>query len=123
MLIADLVLIAHAAFVMFAVGGGWLVLRWRWLAWLHVPALAWAAGIELVGGICPLTWLEVSLRESGGAVAPSGDCIERAISAVLYPANLTRTLAIALGLGLLLLNAGIYALVLRRSRRGVTGAQ
>jgi hypothetical protein len=115
-LLADLVLLAHAAFVAFAVAGGGLVLRWRKLAWLHLPALGWAVGIELIGGICPLTRLEESLRESGGAPAPATDFVERCISAVLYPANLTRGREIALGVGLLLLNAGIYGVVLRRSR-------
>ncbi len=116
MRLADLVLVAHAAFVIFAVGGGLLVLRWRWLAWLHLPALAWGAGIELVGGVCPLTWLEDSLRESGVRVGDSADFTDRCISAFLYPASLTRSHQVALGVALLLLNAAVYGLVLRRTR-------
>ena len=115
--LADLVLVAHAAFAIFAIGGGLLVLRRRWLAWLHLPALAWGAGIELVGGVCPLTWLENSLRDPAAAAGDSADFIERCISTFLYPATLTRAHQIALGLALLLVNAGIYGLVLRRTRQ------
>jgi len=57
-LLADLVLLIHGGFVLFAILGGFLVLhRLRW-AWLHVPALLWAGFIELTGWICPLTPLE-----------------------------------------------------------------
>ncbi len=115
--LADLILAVHAAFVVFAVAGGLLVLRWRWVAWLHVPALAWAAAIELVGGICPLTPLEDRLRGGADAASRSPDFIERGISALLYPTALTRRDQIALGVGLLLFNALAYGLVLRRARR------
>ena len=114
--LADLVLVAHAAFAIFAIGGGLLVLRRRRLAWLHLPALAWGAGIELAGGVCPLTWLEDSLRDSAGAAGASAGFIDRCISMFLYPATLTRAHQIGLGLALLLVNAGIYVLVLRRAR-------
>ncbi|MFI5317249.1 MAG: DUF2784 domain-containing protein [Myxococcota bacterium] len=119
-MLADLVLVAHAAFVAFALGGGLLVLRRRWAAWLHLPALAWGAAIELAGGTCPLTPLEDRLR--GSATSHSADFIERGVSALLYPARLTRADQIALGVGLLLVNAAIYGLVLRRAtrRRGPT---
>lgn len=50
-LLADLVLALHAAFVLFAVAGGLLVLRRPRVAWLHVPAAAWAALVELAGWI------------------------------------------------------------------------
>jgi len=115
--LADLVLAVHAAFVVFAVAGGLLVLRWRWVAWLHVPALAWAAAIELVGGICPLTPLEDRLRGGADAATRSPDFVERVISALLYPTALTRADQIALGVALLVFNAAAYGLVLRRARR------
>jgi hypothetical protein len=117
MLLADLVLVVHAAFVAFAIGGGLLVLRWRWVAWLHVPALAWGAAIELVGGICPLTPLEDRLRGAGGDPTHSPDFIERGISALLYPTALTRSTQVALAVALLLVNAAAYGIVFRRARR------
>ena len=101
---------------MFAVAGGLIVLRWRWVAWLHLPALAWSVGIELIGGICPLTDLEDRLRGAGEGASHSADFIDRGLSALLYPASLTRADQIGLGVGLLLLNALVYALALRRVR-------
>ncbi|MDP1564918.1 MAG: DUF2784 domain-containing protein, partial [Polaromonas sp.] len=60
--LADAVLLVHLLFIVFAVGGGLLALRWRWMPWLHLPALAWGATVEFAGWICPLTPLENALR-------------------------------------------------------------
>ena len=49
-LLADLVVLLHLAFVAFAVAGGLLALRWRWLPWLHLPALAWGVWISASAG-------------------------------------------------------------------------
>ena len=40
-LAADLVLVVHAAFVLFVVLGGLAALRWPRVAWLHLPAALW----------------------------------------------------------------------------------
>ena len=65
-LLADAVLLFHLAFVLFVMAGALLVLRWRWLLWLHVPAVLWGVYVEFSGRICPLTPLELSLRERAG---------------------------------------------------------
>ncbi len=54
-LAADAVVVLHLGFVLFVIAGGLLALRDRRFAWLHLPAAAWGAGIELAGGVCPLT--------------------------------------------------------------------
>ena len=64
--LADAVLVLHLAFVAFAVAGGLLALRWRWLPLVHLPALAWAAVVAFSGTVCPLTPLENALRAAGG---------------------------------------------------------
>ena len=46
-LLADLVLLLHAVFIVFVLLGGLLVLRWPRLAWLHLPCMAWGILIEL----------------------------------------------------------------------------
>ena len=51
--LADMVVIVHFAFVLFVVGGAFLVLRWRRLAWVHVPAAVWGSLIEFAGWVCP----------------------------------------------------------------------
>ena len=115
MWLADLVLLAHAGFVAFALLGGWLALRWPRLVWLHLPALAWGAAVELFGWPCPLTALEDSLRGS-----ESGDFVGRSLLAALYPEGLTRAHQLALAAGLLLVNAiayGVRAGSFARTRR------
>src|SRR5438105_6684456 len=52
--LADLVLVIHLAFVLFVALGGLLVMRWRRLAWLHVPAAIWGVLIEYSGWLCLL---------------------------------------------------------------------
>ena len=61
-LLADLVLVGHIGLIAFAVFGALWALRWGWAPLVHLPALAWAAYIEISAGICPLTPLENSLR-------------------------------------------------------------
>jgi len=112
--LADLVIVVHLAFVLFAVFGGLLVLRWKRCAWLHVPCVVWAALIEFAGWLCPLTPLENWLREKGGAIAYRSGFVEHYILPILYPAVLTRRLQIALGLIVLGINLGIYGWVLYR---------
>ena len=74
---ADLVLVAHAAFIAFVVGGQLLVLAgwlggWRWprhlpFRVLHLAAIATVVLESWFGITCPLTWLEFELRADEGA--------------------------------------------------------
>jgi Protein of Unknown function (DUF2784) len=113
-LAADALLVLHAAFIAFAVVGGLLV-RWRrgWM-WLHLPAAAWAATVSSMGWICPLTPWEQRLRLAAGEQGFSGGFIEHYLLAAIYPDGLTREIQIALGVGVVLLNAAIYVWVWRR---------
>ena len=115
--LADLVLVAHLAFVVFAVLGGLLVVRWPWMAFLHIPAALWGVLIEYSGWICPLTPLENSLRRSGGEAGYSGGFIEHYIQPLLYPAGLTRGAQIVLGSLAVVVNLAAYAFVIATKRR------
>lgn len=116
-LLADLVVVVHCGFVLFVVLGGLLALRWPRAAWLHLPAAIWGAGIEFAAGICPLTPLENHLRRLGGEAGYSGGFVEHYVLPVLYPDGLTRGVQLGIGIFVVLLNASIYLLVWRRSRR------
>jgi hypothetical protein len=112
---ADGVLLLHFAFVLFVLLGGLVVLRAPGFAWLHLPAVAWGAFVEFTGRICPLTPLEVALRQAAGDAGYSGDFLEHYIVAILYPDGLTRGLQVLFGAAVILVNVAIYAAVLRRS--------
>lgn len=115
--LADVVVLVHVAFVLFVVFGGSLALRWKRLVWIHVPAAIWGALIEFAGWVCPLTPLENRLRVLGGGEAYDTGFVEHYVVPLLYPRDLTRSWQIALGLGALLINLGIYTFVIARARR------
>ncbi|HZD52624.1 MAG TPA: DUF2784 domain-containing protein [Woeseiaceae bacterium] len=114
---ADVVMIVHLIFVLFAVFGGLLVLRFPALALAHVPALGWGFWIEAAGGICPLTPLENSLRRRAGEAGYASGFMEHYVYPLLYPPGLTRGAQVWLAALLLVFNLAIYARLLLRGRR------
>jgi hypothetical protein len=114
---ADLALLLHLAFILYATLGGLLVLRWRWSALLHLPALAWGIWIEFSGGLCPLTLLENHLRRTAGEAGYPGGFIEHYLLPLIYPPGLARGDQVLLGGGLLLLNLVVYGGVIARMWR------
>ena len=115
--VADGVLLLHAAFVLFVVAGGLLVLRWPKLAWVHVPAAVWAAYVEFTGRICPLTPLEVALRRNAGDAGYAGGFIEHYVVLLMYPDGLTRDTQTMLGVLVVVINVLVYAAAAMRGRR------
>lgn len=113
-LAADLVLVMHFLFIAFALGGAALVLRWRWLAALQIPAAVWAALIEFRGWICPLTPLEQTLRRAAGETGYEGGFIEHYLEPVIYPAGLTPEIQTFIGLIVVMLNGALYAWIVIR---------
>jgi hypothetical protein len=116
-LAADILVVLHLAFVLFALLGGLLVYRWPRWAWLHVPAFAWGAVIEFNGWICPLTPLEQRFRAAAGEGGYSGGFVEHYLLPMLYPEGLTREIQLGLGLLVLGVNAVVYGAWLWRMRR------
>jgi hypothetical protein len=116
-LAADGIVLLHGLFVLFAVLGG-LLAAWRpWTAALHLPAVAWAAWIELSGGICPLTPLENRLRALAGENGYAGGFVEHYLLPLIYPPGLTTIVQWALAALVVGVNVVIYGWVLRRRRR------
>lgn len=113
-LLADSVLILHFLFIGFVVFGGVFALRSPRLAWIHVPAACWGAFIELSGGLCPLTVLEVEFRRMAGEAGYSGSFIEHYLLPVIYPVGLTRDMQFGLAGLLILVNIAIYARLVSR---------
>lgn len=117
-LAVDVLVLIHLAFIVFVVLGALLVLRWRGLLPWHLAAVAWGAAIEFGGWICPLTFVEDALRRAAGEPGYAGGFITHYLLAVIYPAGLTRSIQIGLGLAVLVINGAAYAALVRRHRRG-----
>lgn len=93
-LAADAVLFLHALFVGFVVLGLVLILaggplRWRWVRnpWFRVAHLAAIVVVTLqawLGVVCPLTTIEMALRERGGDATYGGAFIGHWLETILY---------------------------------------
>ena len=113
---ADAVVVLHLAFIAFVMLGGLLVLRWRRLALLHVPAFVWAVLIELADWRCPLTSVENRLRAAAGLSGYPGGFVDHYLTPLIYPAGLTRPIQLLLALGVIAVNGAIYGAMLRSKR-------
>ena len=117
-ILADVLVLVHAAFIVFAVFGGLLALNHGAWVWLHLPTVAWAAAVVMMGWTCPLTPLEQSLRTAAGQSGYEGDFIEHYVLAAIYPEGLTRAIQIWLGVGVLVFNLVVYGFVFKRTLTG-----
>lgn len=114
--LAGLVALVHLAFIVFVIAGGWLVWHRPRLAWVHLPAVAWGAWIELTGRLCPLTPLENRLRAQAGAEGYTGDFLDHYLVSLIYPPGLTRETQIVFGIAAIVINAVAYAAAFRKRR-------
>ncbi len=112
--LADLVVVIHFVFIVYAIFGGLLVLKWKWTVFLHIPVVVWGILLETFGWICPLTPLENELRQAANVAGYQGGFIDNYLLPVVYPENLTRLIQWLLGAALLLCNIVVYALVMHR---------
>ena len=109
LLLADLIVVLHLGFIVFAALGGLLVFKWPRLVWLHLPAVIWAAITEFMGLICPLTPLENWLRQQAGTDPYQSGFISHYLLPLIYPPGLTPSIQWLLGGILVMLNVLIYA--------------
>lgn len=114
---ADVVVVLHLLFVMFALLGGVLVLWRPIIAMIHLPAAAWAAWVEFTGTICPLTPLENRWRTGAGAAGYDGGFVEHYLIPALYPEGLTSRMQIVFGLVVVVVNASLYGFAWWRAHR------
>lgn len=115
-LAADAVMLVHFCFIAFALLGSLLLLKWPKLVWLHVPAMAWGAYVEISGRICPLTAYENQYRALAGQSTYGEGFITHYLAPIIYPPNFTEGWRyFALGV-LLTVNLVGYGLYLHRRR-------
>lgn len=115
-ILADLLVVLHLAFAAFVVCGAFLAWKWRWVIFLHAPALAWGFWVETSGQICPLTPLEIHLRQLAGENGYPGGFLDHYVVSLLYPSWLTRPDQWVLAALLLVINIVAYGALLRPRR-------
>jgi hypothetical protein len=118
---ADTVVLVHLLFIVFVLFGGLLVLRWRWLMALHLPAVAWGMAVEFLHLYCPLTPLENHLRQAAGQQGYEGGFIEHYLIPLIYPRGLTAEMQLGFGAVVLVLNVAVYLYVIRAALRPAKG--
>jgi hypothetical protein len=91
-LLAGAVAVLHATAVLFMLTGSLIALRRPRVLWLHVPVSLAILALYLTGSDCPLTTLELSLRERAGAPRYTGGFIGHYITEPLgFPIEATST--------------------------------
>ncbi|PSU34851.1 DUF2784 domain-containing protein [Photobacterium lutimaris] len=113
-ILADLVVILHLVFIIFALFGGSLVLWRGYMLFVHIPAALWVTVLSFKGWICPLTPLENQLRQAAGGEGYPGGFVEHYIIPVIYPVGIHVGVQVLLGIAAVGINIVIYALVYYR---------
>jgi hypothetical protein len=108
---ADLILLAHFAFVGFAVFGGVLVYCSPTWLWVHIPVVLWSSAVNLMSWTCPLTPAEKYLRNRAGQAGYSGGFVEHYIGRLVYPRGMPRQLELVAGVSILAGNVFVYAAI------------
>lgn len=123
--LATTLALTHLAFILFVAIGAFVVLRWRWVMYLQLPAAMWGAAIEIAQWECPLTrWENLALRRAGESGYSEG-FIAHHIFGLIYPNGLSRSVEVALAVFVTVVNSAVYHHVFHRKsgrRRGSTAA-
>jgi len=91
--LAQLALVVHAAFLAYLVLGGFVAWRWPRTIWVHGAVAAWGLGSVLFGYGCPITRVEDwARRRAGQDGLDPGGFIEHYLTGVVYPASFLRAL-------------------------------
>ncbi len=93
-LMADILLLVHALYILFVVMGYFLIitgirLKWRWVNYfwfrvIHLSAIIIVVLMPLTGRYCPLTLWENRLRAAAGATTYSGGFIQHWLHQLIY---------------------------------------
>jgi hypothetical protein len=115
-LLAELLLFVHLTFMKFVAVGGLMVLRWRWLIWIHLPSAIIGAVLALSGWFWPFADLEHWLRSLASAHGYTVNLVDRYLPGWLHPAAFPRSVEFVIGLAVLGFNVYVYRRILRERR-------
>lgn len=113
---ADLVVITHLLWILFLILGALIGYRLRWVMWLHLAGLAYSVPMQIFSWICPLTRLEVWLRQRHDpALAYPGSFIAHYAEGLVY-LRVDPAQVFGATLLIVIVNMGVYAAILKRGR-------
>ena len=109
--LVTLVVLIHFLFILFVILGGVVSFyKPKWV-FFHLPALTWGVLVQILHWPCPLTPLEMYLRQQSGQGAYDEGFLQHYLLAVIYPDGLTPHLQLFLGGLLVVLNLFVYGLL------------
>ena len=107
-MLADSVVAIHFIWILFLIFGGIWGRRNRLVRYIHIPGVIFACIVELCDWYCPLTHLEVWLRErQHPAHGYGGSFIEHYLEKLIY-ISLPRWVIVIMALSLLIGNCLLY---------------
>jgi hypothetical protein len=83
--LADVVLLAHAVFILWVVFGALLVGSRPVLRWLHIVSLIWGVLVEILYWPCPLTLLENWFEQKAGVEPYQDGFLLHYLDKLVYP--------------------------------------
>lgn len=110
-LAANLVLLAHFAFILLAVFGAFGILIHPYWAFVHVPTVIWSSVVNLAGWTCPLTPLENRLRKAAYGSGYEGGFVHHYLGPIVYPRGMPRQLELVAGISIVVWNALAYGAI------------
>jgi hypothetical protein len=107
-ILADFVVLVHFCWIIFLLTGVLLGRRYRTIRIFHIPGLLLAVFLQIFGWYCPLTYLEIWLREKQDpSIMYKVSFIIHYVEKVVY-INLTRETVFVLTLILVSVSAYMY---------------
>ena len=113
--LADTTVLLHLLWVLFLIGGSYWGRRHRPVMFVHAAGLAFSVILQFAGWYCPLTHLELWLRQRHDpALAYPGSFIVHYTEKLVY-LEVPPALVLSLTVLLVVVNGWVYGKALRRS--------
>jgi hypothetical protein len=116
----ELFIAAHFAFILFIVFGAISVLFRRRMIFLHLPALVYGMSSELLNIKCPVTPIEIWLRDSSFEAGFPDGFLEPYLIPLIYPPGWNQDFGNLMAALLLGFNLLVYSFVFLRWRQSKT---
>ncbi|MBI4850019.1 MAG: DUF2784 domain-containing protein [Nitrospirae bacterium] len=105
---ADITVILHLLWIIFLIFGAFIGRKYKWVKRFHIGGMIFALGIQFLGWYCPLTHLEIWLREMHDpSQSYSGSFIIHYVEEIVY-LNMSPKVILALTIILAIVSVWLY---------------